>query len=224
MIDSGDLTVRRHWEIQNGKVYSGDRILRGADFSTFEVLNYLYARDANRAYYSFGVIDNADPSSFQALDSGAAFATVGKYLLNFQSYARDKNNVFHYTYTVGKPSIVRLADPSSFRSINGRFGYDEKAVFADHTHIKYAQVKSWTLLQGYYSCDDDFCFYGNKRIVGVDRSSFICLPSSHKTWAKDKHRYYDCGKETTEERYFAAFEDMLRFYEKLRDSLKNGIL
>jgi len=224
MMDSGDLIARRHWEIQNGKVYSGSRILRDADISTFEVLNYLYARDANRVYYSFGKIENADAPSFQALDSGASFGGTGKFLLNFESYARDKNNVFHYAYTIGKPSIVRLANLQTFRSINGRFGRDEKAAFIDHRHIKYAQIKSWALLQGLYSCDDDFCFYDNKRIVGVDRNSFICLPCSFGTWAKDKNFYYSCGNQITEERYFAELAETITHYGKIKESLSNGLL
>lgn len=223
-MDLGALTARRHWEIQNGKVYSGSRILRGADVSTFKVLNYLYARDAKRVYYSFGKIENADTPSFQALDSGTLFCGTGKFLQNFAGYARDKNNIFHYAYTVGKPSIVQIADSHTFCSINGRFGRDEKTVFVDHRRIKYAQVKSWTLLQGYYSCDDDFCFYDNKRIVGVDRNSFICLPCSFGTWAKDKNFYYTCGIQSTEEKYFAALAETIMHYGKMKESLSNGSL
>jgi hypothetical protein len=219
-----DYAVRRHWELRDGKVYSGARILRGADAPTFEILNYLYARDAARVYYSFGTIKDADPSSFRALDSGATFGGTGRVLLNFGSYARDKNGVYHYAYTVGKPSVVRLADPHTFQSINGKFGRDEKSAFIEHSRITHARAKSWTPLQGLYSCDDDFCFYGNRRIAGAHRASFICLPSRSGTWAKDKYRYYHCGKEQTAGQYLVEFEGVLNGLGMMRESLALGRL
>jgi len=214
-----DYLVRRHWEVRDGKVYSAGRILRGADAPTFGVLNYLYARDAARVYYPFGTIKEADPLSFQALDSGARFSGPGRFLLSFESYARDQNNVYHYAYTVGKPSVIRSADPPTFQSMYGRFGRDEQSVYIGHTRINHAQVKSWTLLQGAYSCDDDFCFYGSKRIAGAHRASFICLPSPGGTWAKDKYRYYDSGIESTAEKYLAEFDEMTNSLERMKGSL-----
>ena len=214
----------RLWEVERGKVYAGGRLLRGADASTFEVLNYVYARDANRVYYPSGTVKEADPASFLVLDSGAAFNDAGRFLLNFESYARDKNNVYHYAYTIGKPSVVRLADPLTFQSINGRFGRDERSAFVDHRQIKGARVKSWTLLQGLYSCDDDYCFYDNKRIAGAHRENFICLPSSRGTWAKDKYHYYDCGTVSTVDQYLAEFNELLNGLAMIRDSLVNGRL
>lgn len=225
MIEFGDdYRARRSWEVEGDKVYAGASLLRGADASTFEVLNYMYARDASRVYYPFGVLAEADPASFRALDSGASFSDFGISLLNFESYASDKNNVYHYAYTIGKPSVVRLADPPSFRSLNGKFGRDEKSAFIGHRQIKGAQVKSWTLLQGLYSCDDDFCFYGNKRIVGARRESFICLPSFGGLWAKDKYHYYDCGRVSSADEYLLWFDEMVKGFGVLRESLVGGRL
>lgn len=225
MSNSGDdYIARRLWEVEGGKVYVGGRPLRGADASTFEVLNYMYARDADRAYYPSGALKEADPASFRVLDSGAQFGDVGRFLLSFGGYARDKNYVYHYAYTVGKPSVVRPADPATFHSINGRFGRDERTAFVDHRSIKGARVKSWTLLQGSYSCDDDFCFYDNKRMAGAHRGSFICLPSVRGTWAKDKFRYYQCGRPSTADEYFVQWEGMLKGLAAMRDSLANGRL
>lgn len=219
-----DYPVRRHWELRDEKVYAAGRVLRGADASTFEILNYLYARDAARVYYSFGTIKEADPSSFQVLDSGATFSGAGRFLLSFESYARDQNHVYHYAYTIGKPSVVRLADPHTFQSINGRFGRDEKSAFKDHRRVNHARVKSWTLLQGLYSCDDDFCFYDNRRISGADRASFICLPSRGGTWAKDKYQYYDVGREQTADQYLVELEGLQKRLERVRESLVLGRL
>ena len=217
-----DYRARRIWEVEGERVYAGGRLIRGADASTFEALNYMYARDARRVYYPTGVLKEADPASFRVLDSGASFNDVGRFLLNFGSYARDESNVYHYAYTVGKPSVVRLADPPSFRSINGKFGRDERSAFIDHRQIKNAQVKSWTLLQGLYSCDDDFCFYDNKRIAGARRESFVCLPSFRGTWAKDKYHYYDCGRVSSAQEYLLALEETLDGLGRFRESLAGG--
>lgn len=219
-----DYRARRVWEVEGDRVYAGGGLIRGADASTFEVLNYMYARDAHRVYYPYSVFQEADPASFRVLDSGASFSDVGRFLLNYEGYARDKNGVYHYAYTIGKPSKVRLADPPSFASLNGKFGRDERSAFIDHRQVKGAQVKSWTLLQGLYSCDDDFCFYGNRRIAGARRDSFICLPSFRGTWAKDRYRYYNCGRVSSAEEYLPAFEEMVKGLEGLREALAGGRL
>jgi hypothetical protein len=81
-----------------------DQALKGADFTTFKVLvkksgkdcrSGFYAKDRDQVYYENRVIEEADPQTFQVLDTSSS-----------ARYAFDKNN--RYSYGI---NIKKFSDP-----------------------------------------------------------------------------------------------------------------
>lgn len=179
------------WARDEKRVFVYGSLIRGADADTFEIFNELYARDCSRGYYSFGVIKTADPTTFRALDSGLRKT---RYRWKSHSgFAADSENVYHYTLTIGKPSILRGADPSTFEPIGCDFGKDAKHVYKGHSKIPKADPSSFRLLGLQYATDGKRIYYGNQIVEGADVDSFEEDPNND-TSGKDRFRKYQIGK------------------------------
>ena len=77
------------WAVDRQNVYFigleahlGKDIVPIGDYSTFRVLNHLYAVDAKCAYYKNMIVEGADPKTFVVLDGG-------------NDYGQDKNRVYY---------------------------------------------------------------------------------------------------------------------------------
>lgn len=171
--------LNSHWARDKNSVYCFDRPMRGADPDTFEALNEVFAKDAHCVYFLGGTIKDADPSSFAVCPEHPAEA--GK------SYAIDKNHVYFQVLTIGKPKIVRDADPLTFRSVGRGYGIDSQAVYLEGYRIKEAQVAHWRMLSGdIYSCDDRAVFCGGVRMAGVEPETFQVLPDGSFARCQDQ--------------------------------------
>lgn len=86
------------------------RYVKGADFTTFEVLkeNSEYAKDKNHVYLKTSIIKGADPNSFKPLKKG---------------YSKDKNFVY-----LDDIRVV-FAKPLTFKILKWPYSKDENHVF-----------------------------------------------------------------------------------------------
>jgi len=184
------------WARDSKRVFVYDTLIRGADADSFEVFNELYARDKNRAYYSCGTIKNADPSTFHALDNGLRKT---RYRWKSHSgFAADKDAVYHYTLTIGKPSVLRGADPSTFKPLECDYGIDADRVYFQHTRVSKARPASFRLLGLHYATDGKHIFYGNWIVDGADVASFV-EDADDGTIGRDASQQFRTGKPMVEQ-------------------------
>ncbi len=179
------------WARDVKRIFVYDSLVRGADADSFEVFNELYARDKNRAYYSFGTIKGADPSTFHALDNGLRKT---RYPWKCHSgFAADKNAVYHYTLTIGKPSIPRGADPSTFVPLECDYGIDATRVYFQHTRVLKAKPSTFRLLGLHYATDDKHVIYGNWVVEGADVVTFA-EDTNDDAVGRDAFQQYQSGE------------------------------
>ena len=181
-----------HWARDKNAVYCFDSKLRGADRDSFEVLNDVFAKDAHRVYYLGGTIKDADPDTFTVFPEHPADAGT--------SFAKDKNHVYFQILTVGKPKIVRDADPQTFRSVGRGYGIDSKSVYSGSYRMKEAKVDHWRMLcSEVYSCDDKTVFCGGSRMDNVHPETFQVLPDG--SFARDKGQYFNIERTISAQDY-----------------------
>lgn len=98
------------------KAEIGKDIVPIGDYSTFRVLNHLYAVDAKCAYYKNKIVEGADPKTFVVLDGG-------------NDYGQDKNRVYYQD----RGTTIRNLDALKHRNMgNGlyeTFHTDGKTVY-----------------------------------------------------------------------------------------------
>lgn len=180
------------WARDSKSVYRFDRPLRGADPKTFQVLNDVFAKDANRVYFLSGFIKEADPETFTVFSEHPADAGM--------SYAKDKTNVYFQVLTIGKPRIVRDANPETFRSLGGGYGLDAEAVYYGGYQIKGARPDQFRMLcSNIYSCDNTSVFCNGSRISGVSPGTFQVLPDGR--YARDKDGYFNLDRTISKQDY-----------------------
>jgi hypothetical protein len=212
------------WARDTEHVYSAGSVLRDAKRQSFRVLSYVFGKDDSIVFFLSGSVREADAASFEALDSGCHFAAPGAHPVSYAGYGRDRTQVYHYVFTVGRPCVVRGALRESFQSLEGTFGKDARTVFVDKRAIKGARPVSWFRLQGPYSRDSDRIFYGNAVVEGADPGSFICLWGAHGTWAKDATNYYNIGRPATQEAYLNVLSAEVEHIERAKANLIAGKL
>ena len=111
------------WAVDRQNVYFigleahvGKDIVPIGDYSTFRVLNHLYAVDAKCAYYKNKIVEGADPKTFVVLDGG-------------NDYGQDKNCVYYQD----RGTTIRNLDALKHRNMgNGlyeTFHTDGKTVY-----------------------------------------------------------------------------------------------
>lgn len=179
------------WAKDSTSVYCQDKRIKGADASSFEVLNPLWARDRATVYYTYGRIDDADPSSFKPLDDGIVHLEKG-YGELFAGFAADSQFVYHYTMTIGKPSKLPKADPSTFKVVGPRFGRDARAAYYERFRIPGADPATLRHLGGLYCTDERQVFYGKSVVDGAHVESFV-VSQERFTSAHDRSNKYSCG-------------------------------
>ena len=190
------------WAKDDAHIFQRDKLLRTADRQTFHVLNELYAKDVNSVFYTEGQIKDADAETFSAFDADDEGG--------LRSYAKDKNNVYHRVFTIGKPVVVRKADPNSFRAVGRGYGIDAKSVFYESTRLKGADPATWSLLPGgHYSRDKTSVYSGPQLVPGADRDSFEVLPGLY--FARDRQHYFRHNEKITKQEYFDEFQKLFVF-------------
>lgn len=196
--------INHTWAKDRRRVYTVGRVERKADPETFDVLNHLYAKDKNHAFYLGGVIKEADASSFVVLDNG--IRSKGYHT----GFARDRERVFHYVLTIGKPNLLRGVDVESFEVLGHGYARDKNYAYYEWTRVKGADANSFGVLNSYFARDRRKVFYLNRVHPCADVESFgVFCPSRGKDadvespypnglgeyWAKDACKVYRQEKE-----------------------------
>jgi len=184
------------WARDANHIYTQNSVNRLADLETFEVLNHLYARDKNHAFYLSGIIQEADAATFRVLDSGRHIREgwtrkpenedddLG---FDYEGFACDATQVFHYVLTIGKPCVLRGADPATFKVLPNSYGRDAKSVYYEKYRLKGAKPQTFRQLNQHFAADERGVFYADRTMDDADAASFKILG---EYWAKDAKRVY----------------------------------
>ena len=196
---------------KNGR-YSIDLIeamSNGADWKSFEIINYMYSKDKYTVYYngynSGYKLPNSDPKTFEVLPynyskdkrtvyfhgnilDGAdseSFAIIGN------NYAKDKYTIYYS----GKK--IEDSDRESFKILNDDFSKDKNLVYlTDNPEIiilKELDSNTFEIINNDYLKDKNGVYtlkpfgYGVKKIEGADPKTFKIL---NEKYAKDKNSVY----------------------------------
>jgi hypothetical protein len=201
----------------NGKVYWGDRVVKGADYHTFTPLNHLWARDSRhiyvydsrlrgverdsflilnplfakdrtRVYFLSGTIREASAPTFRALDAGWFLDDCD--MVSYQGYGADDMNVFHYVLTVGKPRRIKAADVATFRVLDYGFAVDKAQVYYEGVRLPRAEPAKFRILGHLYSTDDTRVYYLNRPLIGADPATFTVRGKDQLDASDKNQRYY----------------------------------
>lgn len=187
-------SLGRTWARDAKHVYTLNSQNRLADRETFEVLNHIYAKDKDHAFCLSGVIKEADAATFRVLDEGRyphpgwpAPSEDSDSGWVFEGFACDATQVFHYVMTIGKPCVLRGADPATFEVLPYSYGRDAKSVYHEKYRLKGARPEAFRQLNEHFAVDDRSVFYGERAVAGADTASFEVFG---RYWAKDANRVY----------------------------------
>ena len=184
-----DFHCWHYWGKSSTACFMGGIRLRGADPSSFRILNYAYAMDKTAVYTTSGRIIDVDLATFQVLDSGQSESGYP------QGYAKDSRQVYFHNGD-GKVKIIKGAEVSSFHSLGDTFfARDDKRIYAYGKQLPKADLTSWELLSHWYSRDTKRVYYLNREIKEADRESFlVCTPLNAAPLAdhlaRDKEHFY----------------------------------
>ena len=111
------------WAVDRQNVYFigleahvGKDIVPIGDYSTFRVLNHLYAVDAKCAYYKNKIVEGADPKTFVVLDGG-------------NDYGQDKNRVYYQDRVTTIRNLDALKHRNMSNGLYETFHTDGKTVY-----------------------------------------------------------------------------------------------
>ena len=111
------------WAVDRQNVYYigleaeiGKDIVPIGDYSTFRVLNHLYAADAKYVYYKNKVVEGADPKTFVVLDGG-------------NDYGQDKNRVYYQDCGTAIRNLDALKHRKMGNGLYETFHTDGKTVY-----------------------------------------------------------------------------------------------
>jgi hypothetical protein len=179
--------LNHHFSVDAKHVFADTESIRGVGPDSFQVLNELYARSGNKIYYSYGTVPAADCETFEVLDAGHWSSDYG---VIFEGYAKDRNGIWFYAKSFGKPRVLTKADPGSLAVLPYGYAKDAVRVFFEGLLIAKAKPESFTLITQRYARDSKRIFYGNTVLEGVDYDSFEVVDAK-KNRAKDKQHLYE---------------------------------
>jgi len=172
------------WTTDDRHVYSLGRRIR-ADRASFRMLNDVFARDRSTVFAALGPLREADAESFEIVSTWH-----DDEIRMYHSYAKDRANVFFHS-GMGKPRLMKGADPSSFRWLGMDYGADAKRVYLSGYLVEGADPATFRHHKGPYATDASHCFYGAKRLRKLQPSTFSvveCEGRLRVEFARDAHR------------------------------------
>ncbi len=197
---------------------------RKIDRATFEFLNPVYVKDKNGVYDYKGQIKDADPVTFECLDSGF-YSTEGDVTNSIwvKGYARDVNNVFYHDQMLGSASRISSADPKSFVSLGNNYGRDSNCVYYKKSKLQKADSKKWFYLGHCYSTDQKRIYYMNRIIpdIDVERFCVVTLPTVGN-FATDGQIYLNNDKQITPEEFDISINKSISRAKLIVDGLREG--
>ena len=174
------------WTTDDRHVYSLGRRIR-ADRASFRMLNDVFARDRSTVFTASGPLREADVESFEIV-SIHRDDEIGIEV--YHSHAKDRRNVFFHA-GMGKPRLLRGADPSSFRWLGADYSADAKHVYLAGYLVEGADPATFRHHKGPYATDASRCFYRTKRLRNFEPGTFSvveCAGRPHVEFARDAHR------------------------------------
>ena len=105
-----DFCCWHYWGRSSTACFLGGIRLRGADPTSFQVLNFAYAMDKTAVYTTSGRIPNVDLAAFQVLDNGRNESGAP------QGYAKDSRQIYFHNGD-GRVKIVKGAEVPTFCSL-----------------------------------------------------------------------------------------------------------
>lgn len=166
-------------------------ILWRADYETFEVLDRVWAKDKNRAYYNLAHSVKPRVISFEV--DGDTFELIDGKL------AKDKNNI----YCVD--SVVGGVDAATFQLLGSNYFKDKDNVYygicGDKIIIKEADPETFSVLRYDYAKDGNSVYYKADIVSNADALTFQVL---------------DSIRQSVDEKgvYFNAYDKNRLFYKK----------
>lgn len=167
-----------YWAMDRTHVWTLSTRRRGIDRSSFEVLNNLFAKDKDAVYTIEGKVEDADPASFEVLGP----ATDG-----LSTHARDCNRAYHLSYSDPSPTVLRGADPATFRALANEWARDEKKVWHTSNRLVPFDAARLRLLGEMYATDEKRVYYASHCIEDADPATFEVVD---KLIARDRTRVY----------------------------------
>lgn len=143
------------YKIKDDKVYYNEKIVDGADFITFEILNYNYAKDKNNVYREGLLMGQADPSTFEVING---------------LFSKDKNMVYQ-----GYNGKLPYIDPNTVEAIDENFFKDKNGIYIHGTKIQGVDIISFEVIGESYSKDKNNVYYHITSILGADVNTFKSL-------------------------------------------------
>lgn len=178
------------YEISWGKVYyhpkggfaENTKVLNHVDYSTFQIIDEIYAKDKNYLYIEGSAHKDMDVQTVKILE---------------YPYIKDKDHVYYYG------EIIPEADPRTFQAIKQHFAKDANNVFYGTERLG-ADPKSFQFIDMYYAKDINNIFYfspvnnkkQNTKIEGADSKTFQVFEEFGPPYeySKDKKHVYKQGK------------------------------
>lgn len=178
--------------------------LKGGDPKSFKVLGNGYARDTQYGYYwGRAMAKCEDPKSLKTLKGKEEI--LGCYAIDsqrvyFEGAELKDANVAKWRQAEGGFSLddrhvwfgsKRLAaQAESWKTIDGVYSHDARAVFYMQWKLPKAVPDSFRLLKGGYSTDGERVYWGTTLAKGADAATFKVTGNR---LGRDKHSKYDCG-------------------------------
>jgi hypothetical protein len=183
--------------IKNNQVYFEDKLIKKADFASFEFLGDIYAKDKNRVYVFDLEIFSADLESFEVLKDYYAKDDYQVYIYGTQiknsdtksfevlgkNYAKDKKFVYYEGEKIAKNKNLEYLGGAYLKTNNKLFRYGKQTFSYDIETFKY--------LGDYYTIDQYYVFYLGGILTGAHKETFEYLGQDY---AKDKNFVYLKGK------------------------------
>ena len=208
------------YEVKNGKVIyhtgmtglgsTSNKVVEGADATTFEKLDRYYGRDKHRAYYRGDAIKNTHGPTFELLtkpyqkDKNHVFY-AGKVISDYPKDFRILFSVKHnsgggdtkfatdgrHVFKSGSKFLPDEVDPASFERIgNTRYFKDKNHVYDIASVVESADPASFEVnarFNGTFSKDKNGVFFEGRRVEDIDLDSHRILDRYHH---KDKSAVY----------------------------------
>ena len=152
-------------------VFFNEHKLKDADISSFQVLDYPYARDAGNLYYEHLLMEGASPEGLIEIKNSNGYATAGT-LVFFE----------------GKP--LKDVDLESLEKIYYHYWKDKQRVYFENELLQDADPNTFELLKNTRGRVTDFgrdansVFYKSRKLEGVNPSTFV--KSGKDRWRNDR--------------------------------------
>ncbi|WP_332369178.1 DKNYY domain-containing protein [Spirosoma telluris] len=170
------------YDTKDGSVFYKDDRMSEADKGSFEVLNDVFAKDKNQAYYRGISIEGSDGPSFSALD---------------EHYGKDKQRAYYCDNyldfklfdTSRKNKIIPIsnADPVTFQTISNEYARDKIRCYYKGKGFAVKDVLSFEPLDYEFGKDKITAYYQLTPIPKSVGDSFVVLS---RNFAKDKQQVY----------------------------------